>query len=416
MGAAGALAAVAATLLSAQPAYYPVPFLVTNGSALTAYATMEKPTGATRRISLLVRNDTGGGGGGGGEGEGPWAFVADVVTDATPGVDLANGFCVQTPADWYPGLVCAYRHHVPAPGGGTQYRLRVSRSGDGGATWAVAGTITQGAVGVWEPFLYLARSPAGGRLLRVVYAGELTNGGEQDIVQRESADGGATWGPVTARIHTPGSRNGMPGVAALPDGSLVVVMEGFWTGVWGAFTVGLARSFDGGATWGQRTLVHAPPAGSNCHAGAPKVAVCPPPSPGAGPATVVVGFMDDEPADGSGRCPAVSVWPSNATLALKAAVVDASNASAPLNFTGSPLVRVPTVAPTAVWPALFADVTADGAAGPASAGAGALRIAYQSPGDGPQAPPPGAYLSDGSLCELVAAAAAAKTAAAAGRT
>lgn len=409
VAAAGALAAVAATLLSVQPAYYPVPFLVTNGSTQTqtAFATMEKPSSDTHRISLLVRNDTG-------AGEGPWAFVSDVVTDTTPGVDLANGFCVQTPDDWYPGLVCAYRHHVPASGGGTLYRLRVSRSDDGGSTWAVAGTITHGPVGVWEPFLYLAwNADTGQRVLRVMYAAELTNGGEQDIAQQESADGGATWGPVTARIHTPHSRNGMPGVAALPDGSLVVVMEGFWTGVWGAFTVGLARSFDGGATWGQTTLVHAPPLLSFCHAGAPKVGVCPPAAPG-GPASVVVGFMDDEPAAG-GSCPLVSVWPNNATLALKVAAMDVANASAPLNFTASPLVRVPTVAPTAVWPALFADYASDGGAsrsthGGSAGGSGvALRIAYQSPGDSsdPQAPPPGAYLSDGSLCDLVAAAAAA---------
>jgi hypothetical protein len=95
------------------------------------------------------------------------------------------------------------------------YRIALAASVDGGATWAPRAVVAEGPTGLWEPCLYL--TSAGG--LRVAYSAELANGGEQDIVQRGSPDGGRTWGPPQVVAHTPGSRNGMPGVARLGDGS-----------------------------------------------------------------------------------------------------------------------------------------------------------------------------------------------------
>jgi hypothetical protein len=394
--AAGVAAAMHATLLSPAPAGYPVPFLV-NGTA--AFATLESPTpDGTRRIVLLSRNAS--------AEEGPWDFVSVVVEDATPGVDLANCYCVQLPgpAADAAAVVCAYRHHLPGAGGaGTTYRIRATRSTDGGATWAAPVTVTEGPVGVWEPFLYVAPQPAAGAagaagagaagvaappLLRMLYSAELTNGGEQDVVQQDSADGGLTWSAVTARVHTAGSRNGMPGVAPLSDGSLLMVLEGFWAGVWGWFTVNSVRSFDGGDTWVQPVVVFQPPSG--CNAGAPKVGLC------ALTNKINVVFMTNDGGGGGGGCPGGSGgWPNDAALGLRAGFLSADNTSAPLNFTGAPVAHIPTVATTALWPALFVDVQNNGAGAAGGGGGGgnaadSMRVAYQSAD--------GAYLTDGTLC------------------
>lgn len=391
LAAAAAAAAVVlptapkSTLLSPAPAGYPVPFLV-NGSL--AYATAESAQGATRRIVLLRRAPSGP------SPAGPWEFVSVVVEDATAGVDLANGFCRQLPVDGAaPGfdgsIVCAYRHHVPADGGGTLYRIRAVRSADGGLTWSAPVNVTQGPVGVWEPHLYVSTAPAAAGaaarpVLRVLISSELTNGGEQDITQQDSLDGGASWGGVSARVHTPGSRNGMAGVAVLADGSLLMVMEGFWSAAgWGAFTVGSVRSFDGGASWAQPTLVHAPPTG--CDAGAPKVGTC------ALTGKVNAVFMSNAPPAGGACAPgARGGWPGNAGLALKAAFLAPGNASAPLDWSASPVATVPTATPTVLWPAVLFDVVGVGEAA-AGGEADSMRVAYLG-SDG------AAYLTDGTLC------------------
>lgn len=394
-----------ATLLTKAPAGYPVPFLV-NGSL--AYATAESPQGSTRRIVLLRRTPQSPPSGG------PWEKVSVVVEDDTSSADLANGYCLQLQEHHkYPGfdgsIMCAYRHHIPN-GSATLYRIRAVRSGDNGATWSDPVTITEGPVGVWEPFLYLSTGvpPAIGPavdpapVLRVLISSEITNGGEQDITQQDSWDGGLTWTNVTARVHTPGSRNGMPGLTPLVDGSLLMVMEGFWGAAgWGAFTVGSVRSFDGGATWGQPVLVHAPAGG--CNAGAPKVGLC------AINHKINVVLMSNAPLNGSDCGPdARPGWPGNAVLNVKAAFLNKSNYSAPLNFTGSAVGTLPIITPTVLWPAIFMDVTDLGASSErvssklpfASAeavsarvdvDADSMRVAYLGD-DG------AAYLSDGTLC------------------
>jgi hypothetical protein len=250
-------------------------------------------------------------------------------------VDLANGHLLQLPNGT---LLCAYRHHDGAAPKRV-FRIQVSCSHDFGRSWALADTVIEGALGVWEPFLFFAVGA-----VQIAYSAELPAVGgraEQDIVFQTSTSGGCGWGPVASRVHTDGSRNGMPGVVALPDGSLLVLFEGFWSGVWGAYTVNSARSFDGGGTWVQRRVVHAPPAPAQANAGSPQAAACP------GKACAV--FMTDE-----GGAPGGAQWPAGAHAGLLCAPLDAANVSAPIDWAaGGAPATVPAETPTVFWPSFF---------------------------------------------------------------
>ena len=327
--------------ISMAPAGYPRATTLANG---TRIATCEKGAAGIPRIVLLTSLDA----------DSVWNVTAVIVEDAT-GVDpdLANGFPLELPSG---RILVAYRHHTGPPSARV-YRIAVSGSDNGGSTWSPLAIVWEGPIGVWEPFLYVP--PGRPNIVRVAYSAELTNGGEQDIVQQESSDGGATWGARELVVHTPGSRNGMPGIAALPDGSLLAVFEGFWTGVWGAFTVNSVRSFDAGATWAQGLIVYAPPRGSGQNAGSPQVAVC------AVGGVVRVVFMTSvlpaapraasRQAAAAGVFPSSGAWPDGAVLALSRASLDAANASAPLNFTGAALENVPLVTASAYWPSFLND-------------------------------------------------------------
>ena len=348
------------TLMSLAPAGYPRAITLANGSGV---ATCEKsdPVSGAPRIVLLSSIHPGQ----------LWDVTATVVEDSS-GInpDLANGFLLETVGG---DLLVAYRHHT-GPELARIYRIAISRSTNGGLTWEALSVVWQGSVGVWEPFLYAV--PGG---IRVAYSAEITNGGEQDIVQQESLDGGITWGPRMLIVHTPGSRNGMPGIAVLPDSSLIAVFEGFWTGVWGAFTVNCVRSFDGGVTWGQGEIVFAPPRNSGFNAGSPQASdsLCSIfrnrrvflVQQGSVDLQVSIGitgrinivFMTSVPEPYvattlipiSRIAPTVSAWPNNASIALIGAYLDISNSSAPLNFTGVALSYVPLTTPTGYWPSFL---------------------------------------------------------------
>ena len=329
-------AASSFTSIAPPPAFYPR--LLGSAGAAPALAVVEAPTADTRRLVLVARTDA----------RADTGVPTGAVVAAAPAAnstDLANGFLLRLTDG---RLLCAYRHH-DGDGAARVFRIALVASADSGATWGAETVVAAGPTGVWEPFL-LER----GGSVHIFYAAELTNGGEQDIVRRSSDDGGATWSAVDARVHTAGSRNGMPGVAALADGSLFAVFEGFWGPAgWGHFTVNGARSFDGGATWPQRGIVHAP-ADPSANAGSPQVAVC------ADAQTVVVVFMSSEAAHRG------AAWPDSAHVSLVSATLNASNASAPLAFSSQP-ATVPTGG-DALWPSLFVD----------AARAGATRAAWQT--------------------------------------
>lgn len=360
-----ALADDSPVLLAPAPAGYPRAASTVDASgAPVALAVVESPLGGLRRLVLLRRaaeanattNET-------------WLATGAVIVSAParPDVDLANGFLLQLAPSGV--LLCAYRHH---DGVGAQrvFRIAVSRSVDYGVSWSPLAVVSAGPVGVWEPFLQQLAAEGDG-VVHVYYSKELTNGGEQDVVRQTSADAGVSWSSVDVRLHTPNSRNGMPGVAELADGSLLCVYEGFGVAGWNHFEVHAQRSFDLGSTWTQPIVVHAP-ASSAYNAGSPQVAVCPQTG------KVVVVFMSDEPL------PPAGAWPDGAHLGIASARLDAANVSAPLAFPAVAGV-VPTPA-TVFWPSLLLDAL--GASGSIEL---SLRAAFQG-GDG------AAYLTRNTLC------------------
>lgn len=319
--------------LSPPPAYYPR--LLTGTPAL---GVVESPNATHRRLVLLARAAT--------SADAPWAATGAVVAAASAAnaTDLGNGFLLRLNNA---AILCAYRHHDGSDNARV-YRIQVVSSSDSGATWGAAVTVTSGPVGLWEPFLLQG---AGGAV-HIFYSAELTNGGEQDVVRQSSLDGGRSWGSVDARIHTAQSRNGMPGVSVLSDSSLFAVFEGFWSASgWGHFTVNSARSFDGGNSWTQRAIIHAP-SNSSQNAGSPQVATCV-------DGRVAVIFMTSETPGNA------FAWPDGAHLAVSVATLNPDNASAPLVFSA------PAALPSSsqsFWPSLFSD----------NAAAGAIRPAWQS--------------------------------------
>lgn len=142
-----------------------------------------------------------------------------------------------------------------------QYTLRTAKSFDDGASWRPLGqidTMRHTSRGLWEPFIF--RHSSGGPI-QVYYARERNRkitcprkrGDAQDIVVAESTDGGRTFGRARVVLGRGGSREGVPSVVELVDGSLLMAFE-----TWNRtacndldprLTVGLARSCDRGRTW-----------------------------------------------------------------------------------------------------------------------------------------------------------------------
>jgi hypothetical protein len=193
--------------------------------------------------------------------------------------DVANAFPLEL-ADG--SLVVAFRHHSPER---KIYRLEICASQDGGATWQVRSTIVTGAVGLWEPFLIELPD----RTVQVYYASEAGIFPDQRIEMRSSRDGGRTWGPATTVARMAASRDGMPGVARLTDGTLFVVFEASDAPP-SRFVIRSVRSTDNGKTWSERReLVYRPknPIASRWAAGAPSVVL-------ARPGQLLVSFQTDE--------------------------------------------------------------------------------------------------------------------------
>ena len=343
----------AVVVVSRSPAYYPR-LLALNATA--AIGVLEKPSGGTRRLVSVLRGS-----------HGTWSDYGVVIEDSDSTADVANGHVVLMPNG---EVLAAYRHHNGA-GANRVFRIQVSASSDSGRTWALRSTVEQGPTGLWEPFLFLA-STSTTQTLRAFYAAELTNGGEQDVVGRSSLDGGHTWSGVDVRLHTANARNGMPGVAALPplpghsDPRAVLVMERPVRGSSGGggftnFTVWSAISVDGGSSWAEPALVHAP-AAPHFNSGSPQVAQCPP--DGSGGVRVAAVYMSDELGAGGAWPDRARVWVSYGSLA-----VDEQS------FTWDNGTALPSATASIYWPSLLVD-------GPAT-----RRVVYQG-SDGT------AYVSD----------------------
>jgi hypothetical protein len=163
----------------------------------------------------------------------------------------------------------------------------------------------------------------------------------------------------------------------------VCVFAGFWTGVWGHFTVNSMRSFDGGYTFIQPVIVFAPNVSSGYNAGSPQVSLC------IDIERVLVVYMCNAPPnDDHGATLDAPSWPDGAHIEARSTFLNPSNSSLPLSWDASPRAFQPLVTPFAFWPSLFADSQAIGAVPTA---AHSMRLGYQGSDNA-------AYLLDGTLC------------------
>lgn len=398
-----AVNAVSATLLAAggtHPVPFPVNASVDDGQGQVAFAsvTVANASAGGAAVLVLQRNAT--------STTGPWDVVSTLASGA-----VGNASCVQLPDRLNASLACVYEY-------GSSLQLAVSA--DWGVTWAAPHTVatSSGSGGLWQPTLFLGseRDADATPLITAVYAsGPAWGAPGSALMQATSADGGVTWTPGSVVVSVPGAGVSSPAVTTLSDGSLLLVFQQTVAAAAAGSalsTVQSVRSFDGGRTWGQQVTVYAPPAGSGCTAGSPTVAVC------MLTYKINVVFTTNTPFDGS-ACTAGGGAPPAPYLGLVASFVLGANTSAPLNFTGAPLARIPTVdGGPAAAPSLYVDLQSSGAG--ATAGAASLlrgsarslpskatatrgadatiptrtmRVAYTS-----LSPGGGAYLADGTIC------------------
>ncbi|KKP02561.1 hypothetical protein THAR02_05332 [Trichoderma harzianum] len=216
-----------------------------------------------------------------------WHFVGEVYRADSTAHDVDNAMPLQLPSG---RIIYAYRNHDRSGGSYTYYRITVSYSDDGGASFLYLSTVEQQAAtpgtpnGLWEPFLRLATDGS----LQCYYSAE-NNANDQDGYMKRSTDGGLTWSnwiKVSGGDRT--SRDGMIGVANINNsGNLIAVFENTESG---PFSIDYVLSHDDGNSWGQRARLYTARNGKN--AGAPQVVNV--------GGTLVTSFMTNEDVAGTG--------------------------------------------------------------------------------------------------------------------
>ena len=203
--------------------------------------------------------------------------------------DINNPYMLRLPSG---RILAAFRNHDRVTNGTyTHFRITMCTSTDGGASWtwlSEPAAETDPITGLWEPFLRL--SAVDPNIVQLFYSRE-NRRDDQDSLMRTSTDEGVTWSsPTTISGAGITGRDGMLGVARLPDadpGDLIAVFETGDTssGGDGRFTINAVVSYDDGQTWGGRRRVYT--AGQNVgNAGAPQVVLQ--------DGSLVVSFMTDE--------------------------------------------------------------------------------------------------------------------------
>lgn len=210
-----------------------------------------------------------------------WHRKGTAATRPSNSSDLDNPYPLQLPSG---RVLLAYRNHDKDPGDGsyTFFRISLSCSDDGGASWRFlsdAATKDGGAIGIWEPFLRVADDGT----LQLYYSEE-NAADDQDSRMKTSKDGGKTWSDAKT-ISGAGvtARDGMVGVARVSGKKLMAVFESEQGGL---FSVKGITSPDDGVTWGTDRQDVYTPTGTNNNAGAPQIVNV--------GGTLVVSFMTDE--------------------------------------------------------------------------------------------------------------------------
>lgn len=302
-------------------AYYPRAAELADGTLL---ATFDHRIPGGRAIACVRSAD-------GGK---TWGGYRRIAEDSGR-VDLANAFPLQLPDGT---ILVACRHHALDR---RSYRLQLYASADEGATWQVRSTIVAGTVGLWEPFLFQASRD----VLQVYYASEEGIAPDQRIEMKSSRDGGKTWGEPTTVARKRGSRDGMPAVVRMKDGSLLACFEASDTPPF-RFVIRTVRSTDDGATWSAERSVAYQPANAarqRWAAGAPCIAA-------GKDGRVVLSFQTDEDVayrQGDPQAdPGASGYRYERHTALKIVTsADGRSWSKPATLAGSPTA-------SATWPGL----------------------------------------------------------------
>lgn len=265
-----------------------------------------------------------------------WEQRSEVVREPpTNARDLANPHGAQIPGG---RVVAAVRHHDTI-NGRRNYRILAFASDDNGLSWRFLATIEAGANPIWEPFVFVAADNS----VQIYYARENLprEGGEnQQIVMKKSYDGGVTWGPMIVVASSNRSRDGMPGVARLNDGSIIVIIESWRNPGNPKFVIRTVQSNDNGNNWGNRRDVYVPGNASK-NAGSPDIRALP-------DGRLVASFMTDEDAGPQD-------WPNHASTKVLVT-------NGPASFNNVPWAYPAAVAagPGSYWPGLAVSPSGQG--------------------------------------------------------
>ncbi|KAI1764641.1 glycoside hydrolase family 93 protein [Hypoxylon sp. FL1150] len=217
--------------------------------------------------------------------------------------DMDNGYLLQLSSG---SILAAFRNHdKDAAGAYTYFRISVCVSTDGGRTWtflsqaAEQAATSNGFNGLWEPFMRVGKDGA----VQLTYSGELSQT-NQETFRTLSRDGGATWtSPVNLGLHgaTQQLRDGMQGIAATRDAATGqdALVMVFEVKDGANFYLGTVTSYDDGNTWGSRNTIFRP---ANHNAGAPQIATI--------GGNLAVVFMTDQDWTGSLN------WPAQADIKM----------------------------------------------------------------------------------------------------
>ncbi|KAF7534266.1 hypothetical protein G7054_g6366 [Neopestalotiopsis clavispora] len=224
---------------------YPRVTALSDGTLLLGYAHYD---GTTHALDILRSTD-------GGSSFTPYGSV----TSRTDNADLDNIFLLEVGSTSPPTVLAAYRNHdKDSSGVYTYFRITVSKSTDGGKSWAFAGQATEfsasssGGWGVWEPFMRIGSNGQ----VQLDFSKELAANNQQTYRTLSSNQGSSWSSPVNLLTHPSNVnlRDGMVGIAKVTDqadgrAALVIVFETTSRGD-GIFNIAYAVSYDDGASYG----------------------------------------------------------------------------------------------------------------------------------------------------------------------
>jgi hypothetical protein len=201
-----------------------------------------------------------------------WRDFSTIDQDETPGSDIGDGHLLELHDR---SLLYSYRKNVHAPAATNlpRYEIRVAVSRDGGASWTAHSTVKavraeKGEVrGLWSSALHQRKDG----VLLCFYDDEdaAWQAGfkrHQWLMMKQWDAPTSTWSApvIVSRASDPKhlSRDGMPSVVELPDGTLLCALESVRTEKPPVNVVRLVRSSDGGKSWSwqreERQLLYAP--------------------------------------------------------------------------------------------------------------------------------------------------------------